>query len=208
MKQKKFLLLLLAFVIFLAAAAALYSRLAANQVPQNAAGLAAEQDSGGQQAATGQQVDGQTSQNETPQQAADFTVWDLAGNETALSDLLGKPVIVNFWATWCSVCTAELPNFEDAYAAYGDQAAFVMVNLTDGSQETEADVQEFIAAEEYRFPVYLDHGLNAAATYRIYGIPTTLFIDSDGFLVERCSGPIEAAALEEKITALLGENGQ
>ena len=65
-----------------------------------------------------------------------------------------------------------------------------------------------IAAEEYHFPVYLDHGLNAAATYRIYGIPTTLFIDSDGFLVERCSGPIEAAALEEKITALLGENGQ
>ncbi|MBP3544577.1 MAG: TlpA family protein disulfide reductase, partial [Lachnospiraceae bacterium] len=69
--------------------------------------------------------------------APDFTVIDAEGNEVKLSDMRGKPVVVNFWASWCGPCKMEMPEFEEVYKELGDEVHFMMVNLTDGWQETQ-----------------------------------------------------------------------
>ena len=70
------------------------------------------------------------------QTAPDFTVYDVEGNPHKLSDFRGKPVILNFWATWCGFCEAEMPDFDEKFRQYGDQIHFLMVDVTDGQQET------------------------------------------------------------------------
>ena len=92
------------------------------------------------------------SANESLPQATDFTMTDRDGKEVSLSDYAGKPVIVNFWATWCGPCKEELPYFEEAYEKYGEQIQFLMVDLSDGYAETPENAIAF--AEEHGYPVY------------------------------------------------------
>ena len=68
--------------------------------------------------------------------APGFTVFDGEGNPVTLESLRGKPVILNFWATWCGYCVMEMPDFQTMYDTYGDEIHFMMVNVTDGYQET------------------------------------------------------------------------
>lgn len=114
------------------------------------------------------------------EQAPDFTVLDMEGEEISLSQLLGKPVIINFWATWCGPCNTELPDFDKFYSEYGDSVEFLMVNLTDGSRDTIETVKEFIENAGYSFPVYFDTELEAANAYGVYSIPRTVAINPDG----------------------------
>ncbi|MBQ8509115.1 MAG: TlpA family protein disulfide reductase [Clostridia bacterium] len=139
-------------------------------------------------------------------EAPDFTVKDGDGNEVKLSDFEGKPVILNFWATWCGPCTSELPHFNEAYAEYADEVAFLMINLTDGSRETIDGVKEFIADNEYTFPVYYDTTLSAASTYGAYSIPLTVLVDADGMLLGGQVGALSAETLEAYIQYLTGES--
>ena len=131
--------------------------------------------------------------------APDFTVYDYEGNYYKLSDFEGKPVIVNFWASWCSPCKREMPDFEEAFKKYGEDIHFLMINLTDGYQETVESAKEFVENTEYTFPVYYDSDQNAARTYGIYSIPTTLFIDEGGHIKAHAQGAIDAKTLEEGI---------
>ena len=86
-----------------------------------------------------------SSENETPLSTApNFTVYDLNGNEVNLTDFFGKPIIVNFWASWCGPCQMEMPDFNEAYAIYKDEIEFLMVNMTDGSRETVEKASSFI----------------------------------------------------------------
>ncbi len=128
--------------------------------------------------------------------APDFTVYDLEGNAFRLSDFRGKPVVLNFWASWCGPCQMEMPDFNEAYLELGDQVNFLMVNLTDGQQETQAKASSFIEKKGYVFPVYYDTGIEAATAYGVYSIPMTLFIDAEGYGVAQATGAINRETLQ------------
>ena len=131
--------------------------------------------------------------------APDFTVYDLEGNEVHLTDFFGKPIIVNFWASWCGPCKMEMPDFDVAYNTYKDDIVFLMVNMTDGSRETVEVASEFIANSGYTFPVYYDTQYNAAITYSVASLPTSYFLNSQGELVAHAKGAIDAETLQRGI---------
>ena len=140
---------------------------------------------------------------QTEPTAPDCTVYDLDGNAYTLSDFRGKPVILNFWASWCGPCKAEMPDFEKKYQEYGDDIHFLIVNLTDGRSETVETASDYIAQQGYTFPVYYDTDMDAALTYSISSIPMSYFIDAEGHQVSSHLGMMSADDLQTEIDRLL-----
>ena len=196
-KGDKFILLALAFVALMIFAVMGYRILTENYAPQ---GTVPSQisDSG---SAPGSQEE--SADSDTDSLAPDFTVLDMAGNEVKLSDYFGKPIILNFWATWCGPCKSELPAFNNMYEKYKDDVHFLFINLTDGSRETVEGVTRFMEDEGYTFPVYFDTTMEAATKYGAYSIPTTFLIDDEGVPVHSQMGALPEDAIEQFITVLL-----
>lgn len=131
--------------------------------------------------------------------AEDFTVLNSNGEKVKLSDFFGKPIVVNFWATWCGPCQFELPEFDEAYKKYNEDIEFLMVNLTDGYSETVDAVKAFAKKSNYDFPLYFDTEYSATEAYNIYSIPQTLFIDKEGNILESYTGMMNKGLLESYI---------
>ncbi len=170
---------------------------------------AAEQADGTEQGAAEQaaaeQADGTGKPNPEEQTAevVDFTMLNAEGEPVAFSELLGKPVILNFWATWCGPCQSEMPHIQEAYEQYGEDIGFVLVNLTDGKRDTMDTVKEFVAANGYTFPVYFDTEKKGAYAYGAYSIPLTYFMDAQGAVVSGRLGAMTREDLMEQIQLLL-----
>lgn len=130
--------------------------------------------------------------------APDFTVLDSEGNEVQLSDYVGKPIVLNFWATWCYYCKEEMPDFDKAYEAY-PEVQFLMVNATDGVQETMASAKEYVEQEGFQFDVFFDTNFDAVNAYQVSGFPATFFIDENGNLVTYGRGMLDFETLEKGI---------
>ncbi len=130
--------------------------------------------------------------------APDFTVYDENGNTVKLSDFRGKPVVVNFWTSWCYYCKIEMPDFEKARKEYPD-VQFLMVNATDGYSETVDSAEAFMAETGYGFDVVFDTDRNAVKAYGVTGYPASYFIDANGDLVTRSSGAMNYDMLVKAI---------
>ena len=146
-----------------------------------------------------------TAPEKNPNQALDFTVQDWEGNMVKLSDFFGKPIVLNFWASWCPPCKAELPDFDDACKKYDGEVVFLMVNMTDNQMETVEVAKDFIKTYGYDFPVYFDVDYEAAMVYGVRSIPQTYFINAEGEAVATATGMISAAQLEQGIGMIYSE---
>ena len=156
--------------------------------------------SGGQAAP----VQAETAAGETQaSQAPDFTFYDAQGTAFSLSEFRGKPLVLNFWASWCGPCKSEMPDLEAAYRKYGDQIHFLMVDLTDGVQETVEKAAGYIAEQGYTFPVYFDSDMAGASAYGVTGIPVTYFIDAEGTFAAYYQGAMPAEVLQQGIDLLM-----
>lgn len=139
--------------------------------------------------------DGNTAGTADTSWAKGISVYDKDGNEVKLEDLSGKPVLLNFWATWCGYCIMEMPDLEEAYKKYGDEIQFLIVNTDDGIKNGE----EFIKSKGYTFPTYYDLEYKAAIAYGITSIPRTIAIDKDGNVLYNQPGMLTADSLESII---------
>lgn len=137
--------------------------------------------------------------------APDFTVFDNEGNAVKLSDFKGKPVVLNFWATWCHYCKEGLPGFENLYKKH-PEVQFLMVNATDGVQETETAARKYIKEKGYTFNVYYDTRMSASTAYGVTGLPNTYFINAEGEVVARAGGYIDESTLEKGINMIMEQN--
>ncbi len=138
-----------------------------------------------------------------PTLAPDFTAYTADGQAVKLSDYVGKPVVLNFWASWCGPCKSEMPEFDSKCAELEGQVQFLMVNLTDGQTETLETARGFVESSGYTFPVLYDLDQAAAMSYGIQAIPTTFFIDAEGYFVAYAQGAIDAATLQQGIDMIL-----
>jgi cytochrome c biogenesis protein CcmG/thiol:disulfide interchange protein DsbE len=134
--------------------------------------------------------------------APDFALVDLEGSPVRLADLRGRPVIINFWASWCAPCVEEFPLLRDAaevHAAHG--LALVGIVYQDRSEAARSFMERFGAS----WPAAMDPGGSVAAEYGIYGPPETFFIDRSGVITARQIGILSAADLERKLAAIIDE---
>jgi len=211
--KKKIITIILAasFVVLIAGASLLYGRLRQEQAPEQLAplvdlknNLPKEENDKDVNNENGKKEGEQekTAERQEPK-AMDFTVYDGEENQVKLSDYFGKPIVLNFWASWCGPCQSEMPDFQEKYLELNDTVQFLMVNVT-GGRETVATAKSFISQNGYTFPVFYDSDLNAADTYEVYSLPTTYFIDADGYLMAQATGAISAATLQSGIDMIMG----
>ncbi len=133
--------------------------------------------------------------------APDFTVLDENGKEVKLSDYRGKPVVINFWTTWCYYCKEEMPTFDKLCKEYGD-IQFLMVNATDNVSETVQVAQKFKEDSGYSFPVFFDTNQEAVSAYGITSYPQSYFVDKDGRLIARQPGMMNEELLRKAISMI------
>lgn len=139
------------------------------------------------------------------QEAIDVTFYDSEGEAVKLSDYYGKPVVMNFWATWCGYCKKEMPDFQEVYEEYKDKVEFLFINSTDGSRETREKAETYLKEQGYTIPAFYDEDMDAVYTYSVNSLPTTMLLDKEGRVAAYAPGLIEKEALIKALDTLLGE---
>ena len=129
--------------------------------------------------------------------APDFRLKVFGGGEISLAELKGKPVIVNFWASWCyPACYEEAPLVEATWRKYKSQG-LVMLGVV--IQDKEPNAREFMRRFNYTFPNGPDPGSKISIDFGVYGVPETFFIDANGKIVDKHVGPLDPATLQAKL---------
>jgi thiol-disulfide isomerase/thioredoxin len=131
--------------------------------------------------------------------APDFSLSSLDGRTIRLSELQGKPVLINFWATWCGPCIEEMPLIQEYYQRYPDRFTVLAIN----PDEPRADVQQFVDDYKLTFPVLFDQGGKVEQLYRLRGTPTSFWVDASGILQVQHIGPMSS----EQLSGYLSELG-
>ncbi len=136
--------------------------------------------------------------------APDFTLATPSGENVTLSSLYGKAIILNFWASWCPPCRAEMPAFQAIHSQFHDQVIVLGINAT--SQDNLVDALAFLTENTLTFPILLDPDRVAQQSYAVTSLPTTFFIDQEGVITEVVvGGPMTEAGLAARLADLLAE---
>lgn len=146
-----------------------------------------------------------------------FIVFDKAGEQVSFENIAGKPAVLNFWASWCSFCKVEMPDFQKVYDKYKDEnITFMMIDGTDGKRETRESADKLFEENAYTMPIYYDEALmgrdgldimvSANAAFRISGYPSTVFIDSEGYVSGIYTGALDEARLTKLVDFMLDES--
>lgn len=129
-----------------------------------------------------------------------FTLRTLSGRALSLQSLRGKPVVVNFWASWCADCLIEHPTLLSAWQAYAPRGVvFVGVDY----QDTRADAIKWLQTQGAPWEILEDPGQSAALSFGVYGVPETFLIDRQGTIRYKFIGPVPPTRLSQDLTTLL-----
>lgn len=186
MKNKKTILLVASLIVVLVIASAAYNSLSKGNQPDL------------------KELE-QSSEQKEKVMLPEFNLIDINGNEVSSLDLLGKPTIINFWATWCGYCMKEMPDFQTAYETYGDKINFVMIDAVDGKQETEEAGRAYIEEKGYTFPVYFDTQMEGVISCGVTGFPSTLFVSADGEVLLGWPSYLSGDRLMEMAKSMISE---
>ncbi|KYG89249.1 TlpA disulfide reductase family protein [Metasolibacillus sp. FSL H7-0170] len=141
---------------------------------------------------------GKKDKRENAEQAADFSLETIDGSTISLSDYKGQKVILNFWATWCPPCKAEMPHLQNFHENNEDGDVTVLaVNLT--ASDSVSNAESFVDGYGLTFPVLLDIDGEVGQLYEVITIPTTFFIDEDGNIIEKFIGALDEESMENII---------
>ena len=140
----------------------------------------------------------------------DFTLFQgeakLGGTDLDLRQLQGKPVILNFWAGLCPPCRAELPDLQEFYNEFGDRVALVGIDIGQftglGSLQ---DAKDLLEELDISYPAGFTDDRSVISKYKVFGMPTTIFIDADGEIFKKWGGALNAGVLRKQTNAMLGQ---
>ncbi len=130
--------------------------------------------------------------------APDFSLNTLGEKKLQLSELQGKKVILNFWATWCPPCRKEMPAMQEFYDHFKDEVEVVAINLTKSESKKE-DVAAYIEKYDYTYPIPLDEKAEVRSAYKVVAVPTTYFIDQEGKIAKIHPGPMDYQFMKKTV---------
>ena len=135
--------------------------------------------------------------------APDFELTKIDGTNVKLSDLKGKKVILNFWATWCGPCQQEMPDMETFYKEHKENVEILAINYTPSEKGGgEEKVSNFAKEKGITFPILLDKNIDVTTAYKVITIPTSYFIDTEGVIQDKFIGPMTQKEMEKRIDKL------
>ncbi|MDA2382430.1 redoxin domain-containing protein [Bacillus cereus] len=135
--------------------------------------------------------------------APDFELTKLDGTNVKLSDLKGKKVILNFWATWCGPCQQEMPDMEAFYKENKENVEILAINYTPSEKGGgEEKVSNFAKEKGITFPILLDKNIDVTTAYKVITIPTSYFIDTKGVIQDKFIGPMTQKEMEKRVAKL------
>lgn len=132
-----------------------------------------------------------------------FELAKLDGTKVKLSDLKGKKVIVNFWATWCGPCQQEMPDMEAFYKKHKEDIEILAVNYTVSERANGTEkVRQFAEEKGVTFPILLDTDISVTTRYKVITIPTSYFINTKGIIQDKFIGPMTQKEMEKRVAKL------
>ena len=203
MTQKtKTIIAIILFIIFIVVIAVSYQLLKNEEEEKKLSQL--EQRKNQVENISTEQIGNQTtsSSQKNQQKYIDFTVENELGEMVSLSQYIGKPIVINYWATWCAYCIEEMPYFNKMFEKEKENITFFMINATDGVRETKEKAKNYVQKSNYQFPIFYDTNYSARNNYYIDGYPTTIFIDKEGNLFDIYYGAISEKTLTKYMNLL------
>ena len=165
--------------------------------------LLAGQDASRQTASTAATATAQKGSQSSPLLPS-FPLLDASGTGLDSIDLLdGRPLIINFWATWCPYCVDEMPDYQRLYEKYGDDVRFVMIDVADGRQETVEKAAAYIEENGFTFPVYYDTTGRASGLMGVSSYPSSAIVSAEGEILIFAPGRISYEAVDAELAKLI-----